>query len=197
MAVAERVDAYGTVDGLPFDDKASMVAPNLRQGPAVIPSHEPTSRKSSTAEVMVECIGSSPQSGAVKVVRPESTENRISAWENISQSWEGRVIYNDPDAREFVAVIRDLTCRSNPDEEVVIGHESVLHSDLELISDGAVFFWNIGSSRKILASGKLGPSKHKYEIRFRRLPPMSAERLAEIRKQSKELSERLHGNHSA
>ncbi len=197
MAVAERLFAFDTANGLPVDDNASIVALHVRPGPDVIPSRDAVSSKDSTAKDIVGQIGSSPEIGKVKVVRPEYGNKKLSEWEKISQSWEGRVIFDDRKAREFVAVIRDLTCKENPDEEVVIGYESVLHSDIDLISDGAVFFWNIGTCRKILASGKIGPSKNKYEIRFRRLPPMSAEKLAEIRKQSKELSERLHGNHSA
>lgn len=196
MAVAEKLDVFGTVDGLPLDSQASMAGLKVRSGPSVVQWSGAASPKISTAEDL-EASGSAPESGQVKVVRPEYQDKKTNEWESITQSWEGRVIYNDFDAKEFVAIIKDLTCNSNPDEEVVIGYESVLQSDLSLISDGAVFFWNIGSCRKFSVSGKIGPSRHKYEIRFRRLPAISAVRLAEIRKQSKELSERLHGNHSA
>jgi hypothetical protein len=197
MAVAENLDFYGTADAFPVDSKDSKVSYETRLGPKVVAGAEALSSKLSTPVDLVGAVESSSEIGKVHVVRPEYNDKKASKWESIVQTWEGRVIYDDPVAQEFVAIIKDLTCKSNPDEEVVIGYESVLQSDLPLISGGAVFFWNIGRYRKYSFSGKIGPSKHKYEIRFRRLPPMSAERLAEIRKQSKELSERLHGNHPA
>lgn len=197
MASAERSEPFETFDILPPDEQSSVVAPSLRGGPDVVPLRETSSSKKGTAQYLAEVVASAPDTGRVKVVRPEYQVKKSCEWEAITQSWEGRVVFDDKDSQEFVAVIKDLTCRSNPDEEVVIGYESVLNSDRDLIADGAVFFWNIGSSRKYLSSGKLGPSKHKYEIRFRRLPPISPQKLAEIRKHSKELSERLHGNHSA
>jgi hypothetical protein len=197
MAVAEKLDFYGTADAFPADSQDSKVSYETRLGPNVVAGAEAVSSKLSTPGDLAGVVESSAEIGKVHVVRPEYSDKKASEWESIVQTWEGRVIHDDPAAQEFIAIIRDLTCRSNPDEEVVIGYESVLPSDLPLISGGAVFFWNIGRYRKYSVSGKIGPSKHKYEIRFRRLPPMSAERLAEISKQSKELSERLHGNHPA
>lgn len=131
--------------------------------------------------------------GVVKA--PSSVERNVSGWVSISQSWEGRVIANNPPEKEFVAVISDKTHSENPDEEVVIGYESVLPSDIELIAEGAVFFWNVGAYRqRVDSSGKIGPSKNKYELRFRRLPPLSPDRLREIQDLSKRLSSLIHGN---
>lgn len=129
--------------------------------------------------------------------RPTIEHNKNYEWESIAQSWEGRVVHNDPHEAEFVAIIRDLTAEENPDEEVVIGYESVLESDRELISEGSIFFWNVGRQRKVSSNGKVGPSINKFEIRFRRLPPLGIHRVQEIRRISKELAEKLHGNQSA
>jgi hypothetical protein len=132
----------------------------------------------------------------MRVIRtPESVEKRASVWSEINQTWEGRVVENSPESREFVAIISDRTCRSNPDEEVVIGYESVIESDIDLISEGAVFFWNIGKYRKYSEkTGKIGPAVNKYELRFRRLPPISAETFEEIKHLSKGLSRIIHGH---
>ena len=138
---------------------------------------------------------SSGEQELMHFAKPSPVERKSSEWEAIVQTWEGRVVSDDPEAQEFVAIIRDLTCKTNPEEEVVIGYESVLASDVSLIEEGAVFFWNIGRYRKYSEStGKQGPSKHKFEIRFRRLPPLSADRLSEILEISKRMSERLHAN---
>lgn len=134
--------------------------------------------------------------GDMRVVRaPESAIKKASVWSEINQTWEGRVIENSPDLREFVAVISDRTCRSNPDEEVVIGYESVIESDLDLISEGAVFFWNVGKYRKFSEkNGKVGPAVNKYELRFRRLPPISSDTIEHIKTLSKGLSKIIHGH---
>ncbi|NVZ38777.1 hypothetical protein HX786_11875 [Pseudomonas sp. 21615526] len=134
--------------------------------------------------------------GDMRVIRaPESAIKKTSVWSEINQTWEGRVIENSPGSREFVAIISDRTCKSNPDEEVVIGYESVIESDLDLISEGAVFFWNIGKYRKYSEkSGKVGPAVNKYELRFRRLPPVSAETIEHIKTLSKGLSKIIHGH---
>lgn len=148
-------------------------------------------------------------SSAEQVLSPDSSEGRdmrviempasrdigFSGWAEITQTWEGRVVLNSPGSREFVAVISDKTCRSNPDEEVVIGYESVIDSDLDLISEGAVFFWSVGKYRKCSGvTGKVGPAVNKYELRFRRLPPMPRETIEEIKKLSKGLSNQIHGH---
>jgi hypothetical protein len=144
----------------------------------------------------VPVAASASEVGEMRAIRaPESVDNRASVWSEINQTWEGRVVENSPGSREFVAIISDRTCRSNPDEEVVIGYESVIESDLNLISEGAVFFWNIGKYRRFSEkNGKIGPAVNKYELRFRRLPPISPETIEEIKHLSKGLSKIIHGH---
>ncbi|TBW01367.1 hypothetical protein E0E52_19710 [Azotobacter chroococcum] len=131
----------------------------------------------------------------LEVVRPAVRgEHKASVWEKIIQSWEGRVVFNSPDDREFTAIISDRTCRSNPDEEVVIGYEHVLDSDKDLIEEGAVFYWNIGRYRKYSKkTGKIGPSENKYEIRFRRLPNVDSRQVEKIIETAQRISAKIHG----
>lgn len=125
---------------------------------------------------------------------PIYEEKKASLWEKILQSWEGRVIYNSPEKHEFTAIISDRTVRANPDEEVVIDYDKVLASDRELISEGAVFFWNFGRYRTFSKkTGKIEPSHKKFEIRFRRLPSMSARQAEDILEISKRIASKIHG----
>ena len=155
-----------------------------------------TSHYGDSSVDQVPVAASADEVGDMRVVRvPESAGNRTSVWSEINQTWEGRVVENSPESREFVAIISDRTCRSNPDEEVVIGYESIIESDLDLISEGAVFFWNIGKYRKYSEkNGKIGPAVNKYELRFRRLPPISVRTIEEIKQLSKGLSKIIHGH---
>lgn len=140
--------------------------------------------------------GSSTQKcvARLRVVKPVEYEvKNFSKWEAILQSWEGRVVCDIPEKKEFVAIISDRTTPTNPDEEVVIGYESVLASDRKIIAEGAVFFLNVGRFREVV-NAKLGPSKKKFEIRFRRLPGLSQKRAAEIRSESQKVADKLHGN---
>ncbi|MGU9808438.1 hypothetical protein [Pseudomonas sp. LF052] len=155
-----------------------------------LPSGEDSSAESMASP---ESSDGGPKMRVIKA--PASADKSFSGWSEVNQTWEGRVVENSPELREFVAVISDRTCRSNPDEEVVIGYESVIKSDIDLIAEGAVFFWNIGKYRKCSeGKGKVGPAVNKYELRFRRLPPISKETVEEIKQLSKGLYKIIHGH---
>lgn len=158
-----------------------------------------TTESEATSDSRVSLSGSNAQRNlhAHVVRRPRYEQKRPAVWESILQSWEGRVIYNSPAAREFTAIISDRTNKNNPEEEVVIGYDHVLPSDVDLIVDGAVFFWNIGRYRKYLKGGKIGPSVNKFEIRFRRLPSLRQDQTDEILEISKRISIKIHGYKSA
>lgn len=121
------------------------------------------------------------------------SRSRAAVWEKVIQTWEGRVVCNLPDEREFVAIISDLTCRGNPNEEVVIGYDSVIPSDISLIAEGAVFFWNVGRYRTI-SKQRMNPSRNHFEIRFRRLPPISEGKLFEIKVEAQRLINKLYAD---
>lgn len=173
-----------------------LIARSEKSGSKQSFSIEPLRNLLQSSSIQTPVEESASRSNEMKIVKaPAIVEKKASVWSEISQTWEGRVIENIPDSKEFVAIISDRTCRTNPDEEVVIGYESVLESDIELISEGAVFFWNVGKFRKYSErTGKIGPAKNKYEIRFRRLPPISLEKMREIKELSIGLSKIIHGH---
>jgi len=127
-----------------------------------------------------------------KVVKDETrSDAKASVWETILQSWEGRVVDVDSSDGLFTAVITDRTNKNNPDEFIEIDFEHVKHSDRELVQSGAIFYWNIGRFRKY-SEGRIGPSVNHFEIRFRRLPPLSPETLEGIRRTSARMASRFH-----
>jgi hypothetical protein len=98
--------------------------------------------------------------------------------EEILQSWEGVVLSIDND--EILVRIKDLTNKSNPEEELLIFRDELNEADSDLIEIGAMFYWQIGC--------QTSPNQPKFNfsvIKFRRLPKWSqseldkAERLAE------------------
>lgn len=199
MGTANRVEQLNTSFS-DFNFKAASAAGFEKKADIFVSERkEVLAKKSTLFDTSISIVPeSSGEQELVHLAGPAPVHKKNFEWEAIVQTWEGRVIFNDPDEKEFVAIIRDITCKSNPDEEVLIGYESILASDVELVEEGAVFFWNIGRYRKYSeVTGKPGPSKHKFEIRFRRLPPLSAARLSEIMEMSTRMSERLHANYSA
>lgn len=195
MAVASVTRMDTTVNVSPERNKSPVSRPDARQKVHSLEVVQPTADDTSSSE-SANLPASSSNGGDMRIVKsPESVGGSFSGWSEINQAWEGRVVENNPGEREFVAVISDRTDPSNPDEEVVIGYESVINSDIELIAEGAVFFWSIGKYRNFLtASGKVGPAVNKYELRFRRLPPISKETIEEIKVLSKGLYNRIHGH---
>ena len=198
MAIAEMLSFATAIDqpesgwAIP---KAGNAGRHRVQEFNIVNMVRPRSKENSSA-AQVSIPESSGDGGDMRMVRvPESFEKKVSIWSEINQTWEGRVIENSPENREFVAIISDRTCRENPEEEVVIGYESIIESDIGLISEGAVFFWNVGKYRKFSeVSGKIGPAVNRYELRFRRLPPISKETIEEIKNLSKGLSKIIHGH---
>lgn len=111
-------------------------------------------------------------------------------WVDIVQSWEGRIIAVDSNNNELTAVITDRTNRSHPDEEVVIDLSAIKKSDLSLVQEGAVFYWNIGKMR----TNKRGTIKNASDIRMRRLPGFNKAQLDRARTLGKSIAERLHAD---
>jgi hypothetical protein len=129
-----------------------------------------------------------------KVVKNEERlDTKVSSWEAILQSWEGRVVHEPSEDGIFTAIITDRTNRNNPDEIVEIDLQHVKESDRSLVRSGAIFYWNMGRFRTY-KDGRIGPSVNHFEIRFRRLPPLSPEVLEGIRRTSARMASRLHGD---
>lgn len=83
----------------------------------------------------------------------------------VLQQWEGVVASDAAHGDQFRAVIRDLTCPANPEEEVELSVDEVSPSDRPLMVKGAVFYWTI--AYETTAEGQL---KRVSLLRFRRLP---------------------------
>lgn len=95
------------------------------------------------------------------------------------QFWEGRVdeLVNEG----IVAIIRDKTNPSNPEEEATILLEEISDEDIDLVRPGAVFYWSIGYED--------APSRRRIsQIRFRRLPGWTKREIIESEKKAKEFS---------
>ncbi len=82
------------------------------------------------------------------------------------QLWEG--IVQRVGKTDFVAVVRDKTNPTHPDEEVAFDLGEVPHRDRALLTPGAAFYWFIGAEHT--AAGNL---KNVSVIQFKRLPKWS------------------------
>lgn len=60
--------------------------------------------------------------------------------------WEGFIIKVLKD--EFVALVKDLKFKNEPDMEVTIPFKSIIKSEQKFISKGAIFHWKIVNSEK-------------------------------------------------
>ena len=99
---------------------------------------------------------------------------------SVRQEWEGTVASVSRD--EFIAVMRDLTDASQPDEEMTLAIEKVAESDRPLVVPGAVFHLAIGE--RIDVSGR---RERGFGLRFRRLPVWTASDIREVRRKADEL----------
>jgi hypothetical protein len=97
----------------------------------------------------------------------------------VLQKWEGTVSTVGGD--EFVAVIRDLTDRSRPDEEAAFPIEEVPEADRNLMAPGAVFYWNVGYELTAF-----GQRKRVSAIRFRRLPAWTRSEIESVQRRANE-----------
>lgn len=86
----------------------------------------------------------------------------------VLQEWEGTVESVDEKKQEFVAVVRDVTTPSHPEEEVTLSMSEVSPSDRSLLLPYAIFYWTIGYE-----TTELGQIRRFSQIRFRRLPPLT------------------------
>lgn len=80
------------------------------------------------------------------------------------QIWEGTV--TGLDEQNFVAILRDLTKPSNPDEQAEFARIEVSEDDQELLSPGSTFYWVVGTE-----STPGGQRRNISTLQFKRLPP--------------------------
>ncbi len=109
---------------------------------------------------------------------------RIKGNFRLLQMWEGRVLSIDTEKNEFSAVISDKTNTVFPDEQLTLSVEEVSRNDLQLLQEGAVFYWSIG-----YADYPGRPRTRESRIRFRRLPKWTHRELKKAREKGAELAE--------
>ena len=90
------------------------------------------------------------------------------------QQWEC-VVSKEPENGSFVAVLRDLTDRSRPEEQATFSVDQVSQVDRSLVVPGGVFYWSIGYE-----DTPAGQRKTESILRFRRLPAWSRRDLERI-----------------
>lgn len=103
----------------------------------------------------------------------------------VLQKWEGTVL-SIADNEEVVAVVRDLTDRSSPDEEATFSIEEFAPSDRSLMVPGAIFYWNIG-----YRTTDSGQRERVSVFRFRRLPGWTRSEIEAVRRKAQSLKELL------
>lgn len=99
----------------------------------------------------------------------------------VLQKWEGTV--SAIAEGEFVAVIRDLTIPSLPEEEATFSMEEVSEADRSLLALGAVFYWSIGYELTLS-----GNRQRVSLIRLRRLPAWTRREIEDVRRDAEKLA---------
>jgi hypothetical protein len=103
------------------------------------------------------------------------------------QVWEGTVVKRLEDS--FVARVIDQTKPTNPEEQVTFSFDEVSADDLGLVTEGASFYWRIGTERS-----PAGQVKNVSLINFRRLPQWSNASMDRAERNAKELASILFRN---
>jgi len=100
------------------------------------------------------------------------------------QEWEGTVdVVTD---QGIVATLRDITNPSTADELAEIVWDEISDADRDLVTPGAVFYWNIGYEKTVF-----GQRSGKSVIRFRRLPAWTKSEIAAVDRDANELARHL------
>lgn len=98
------------------------------------------------------------------------------------QQWEG--VVQEVLADSFTAVLHDRTS-SGPDHYAELPVEEISEADRTLLTPGAVFYWWIGYRERV------GGRTRASVIRFRRLPGLDDEDIAQARAEARRLREAL------
>jgi hypothetical protein len=108
--------------------------------------------------------------------------------QRLLQTFVGEVI--EINASEFVAILKDETDRTRPDERVAIAMDEVVHEDRSLLTPGATFYWFI------FDEVRLGTRRTLTDLRFRRLPTWSKGELADVKRTAADRARRFGIEHS-
>ena len=96
------------------------------------------------------------------------------------QRWEGVVLRVNADS--FVARVVDATAE-HPDEEVELPKDDLSPFEIDLLQEGAIFYWTIGYRQRL----PRGQRERISRIRLRRLPAWSRAELAAARARAESL----------
>jgi hypothetical protein len=139
-----------------------------------------------TSEAVLEPLANrqpvQPPRTVIRLPPPPSRESPF----KVLQQWEGMVSSDPSYNGDFVAIVRDLTNPSFPDEKVTFSIEEVSEADRSLISPGAIFYWFIGYEKT-----EWGQIKRVSLLRFRRLPKWTANELEAARRRSDRIASLL------
>lgn len=144
-------------------------------------SSEEATAKSSVREVNERLFVLTPPTPKPPVIRQFKTE----------QKFEGTVVAINQEEDTFTARLADLTGIS-PDEEGEFSL-SELNGDQSLVLPGALFTWTIGLQTR----GPTRQSVRVSDIRFRRMPSVSQQAIANAETEAVELSQFLCETESA
>jgi hypothetical protein len=105
---------------------------------------------------------------------------------NTRQVWEGTVTEVLPSG--FVAILRDQTNSSNPDEQATFSFDNteISDDDQSLLAPGAGFYWVLGNERTPAKQ-----SRNVSMLQFRRIPAWTGQKLQRLSKSAQELRKSL------
>ncbi|MBN1379821.1 MAG: hypothetical protein JXA04_11370 [Gammaproteobacteria bacterium] len=104
--------------------------------------------------------------------------------DDIKQKFSGVVIDIDRENEEIIARISDITNPNNPEEQVTLGFDEILESDLSQLAKGDSFVWYIGYIQGMMVS-----RQNFSKIRFRRLPKWSQQEIDTANDNAEKLSQ--------
>jgi hypothetical protein len=120
---------------------------------------------------------------ATPVAQPPPA-SRPDARQLLIQTFLGEVI--ELSDTEFVAVLKDQTDRTRPDERVTFAVDEVVDEDRSLLTPGSMFYWFI------FDESRYGSKRTVTDLRFRRLPKWTKQQLAVVHQRAAERA-RLFG----
>jgi hypothetical protein len=149
-------------------------------GTAITPD-APSSSAANESPTTDDDVANQQLEGPPRVVKvPTIGLGEASRFE-VLQQWEGVVDMIAPG--EFTATLHDLTHPTMPPEEATFDLSEVSEGDLDLVEQGAVFYWVLGYKRSTAGGQKTRTS----DLIFRRLPIWSASDLSRAIKEAEAL----------
>jgi len=180
MSLKTNLDIYTSPDSNPPDAAFVYLSQRSQYAEDVSNSDEGSSDASSAVDIHAK-------EKTLNVYRSPLTIKKNLDHYKLLQRWEGKVV--SVDEKDFTALIKDLTVRSNPMEEVVLSKEELSPDDVSLLTLGSVFYWSI---RYADAPGR-GRARESL-IRVRRLPGFRKGEINEAKERAKYLASVFNPN---